>query len=78
MLFNKVIYCVCHDVYNGFMMECNAGVSGCNGWFHPDCVDYSPLNRTELEKCDETVCPLCTIYLQGSKQILSYKNRNVK
>eukprot|EP01034_Spumella_vulgaris_P022018 gene22018-28112_t len=24
------------------------GISGCNGWFHPDCVDYSPLSREQL------------------------------
>jgi hypothetical protein len=64
------VFCVCHqpEDTNRVYLECSLGLAGCRGWLHSECVGLGFLSDAEMEAMETVVCPLCTIYLEGSNQ----------
>lgn len=52
--------CICHQPYHGeFMIGCDGG---CEGWFHPSCVDLNLPKSPEAQEAviDNWTCESCT------------------
>lgn len=64
----RAAFCVCHLPEDKTeYLECDAGLGGCNGWFHARCVGLSEEDVAELSS-ERLVCPLCVLYCE-SKQM---------
>lgn len=64
------VFCLCHqpEDSNHVYLECSLGLAGCRGWLHSECVGLGILSDSQMEAMETVVCPLCTIYLEGSNQ----------
>lgn len=65
----RTVFCVCHQSERGGpYIECSYGKAGCQGWVHPQCVGLGKKSEEELSQLGNIICPLCTLYLQGSME----------
>ncbi|VIO94057.1 PHD-finger family protein [Brugia malayi] len=62
----KELYCVCQTPYDDSQFY--VGCDGCEGWFHPRCVD---ITQEDAEKAAEYLCPQCTQNKQANESSTS-------
>jgi hypothetical protein len=73
--FPENVVCFCHSAMSNLernTVPCHISVSGCGGVIHCDCVQDLIEPTSSTNPPTRYICPLCVVYLNGSKNISRY------